>query len=446
MAIKLESRGDFPSDIDIYLSPYGNASRKLELMLQQHVGQDGNVKGYLDSYKSDEKNRVIKIDEFNRSDDDYCVIVALERGNIREQIMSTLGKNGVKKIYYVDYNFSLTKLDNNNFEKILYYIYDLSVSPLNYEYIAALCLAENKRIELGASMVQPVIVPADKGGVFDMSREALTAASSFVEKDNFWFLNNVLLLGTALLPSAKGVILCPQRKEVKRMISGVDEQLIYPGKEFIDNPVEMKIMPRLYSLAREKDSAGLAPLKSSESSLKFIEQWANGKNITPDLLVTITLRESSYAPERNSDLNVWLSVAENLRDKGFYPVFIRDTHADFSVVDDFDDYIVFHEASWNVLLRMAVYEYAYINLTVNTGSLHLCMFNRYANYIGFIYVSDSSVGSSVGTEKYYRAEGISIGEQYGVATNFQKLVWGGGDNFRSILSEFYQMDKKLLDA
>jgi hypothetical protein len=362
---------------------------------------------------------------------------------MREQIVQSLISQGVSKIYYIEYDFQVEKnplLKNDN---ILYYIYDLSVSPLNYEYIAALCLAEIKRIEVGASFVHPIIIQPNKKGLYDMSRDALTGAHSYVEKDNYWFLYNVILLGAGLLPSTRGVTLCHDKEEAKKIVSEINDQWVYPEKSLIDSPKEFKIMPNIYTLANKVLPAESAPLRSEESSLQFVDQWLVENKIDSSELITITLRESSYASERNSNISVWLEVARKIKSRGYTPVFVRDTHSDFMEREVLNGYIVFHEASWNVLLRMAFYERAYLNMSVNTGTLHLCQFNSCANYLGFIYLSNNRGASVVGSKNYVESEGISIGAQYGGAGEFQKLIWGGNNDLNVIVSEFDLMCDKI---
>ena len=51
----------------------------------------------------------------------------------------------------------------------------------------------------------------------------------------------------------------------------------------------------------------------------WLKTRVNGRKI-----VTLTLREASYFPARNSDLKEWGNFARSLEEGGYFPIVIRD--------------------------------------------------------------------------------------------------------------------------
>ena len=88
------------------------------------------------------------------------------------------------------------------------------------------------------------------------------------------------------------------------------------------------------------------------------------------------------------------------------------------------------------MLRMALYETAFLNMTVNTGTVALCMFNAKVRYINFVYISDEDYS---GSERFHEAAGTPVGSQYPGASKYQKIVWGGGGDCKKIVMEFIDM-------
>ena len=97
------------------------------------------------------------------------------------------------------------------------------------------------------------------------------------------------------------------------------------------------------------------------------------------------------------------------------------------------DKFIFYEASWNLELRMAIYELSYVNLFVSNGPAALCINNKNASYIVFKMLNEEyNVTSPISYERI----GFPVGSQYIQATPFQKIVWSSDDNYETILDEF----------
>jgi len=102
-------------------------------------------------------------------------------------------------------------------------------------------------------------------------------------------------------------------------------------------------------------------------------------------------------------------------------VFVLDTER---TLDQFPDgiqgFAVFREVAWNLGLRMALYERAWLNLGVNNGPMALCWLNERTRYITFKILTPGVAGSTVA---FNRSRGFEPNESLPFATPFQKWVW-----------------------
>ena len=72
-------------------------------------------------------------------------------------------------------------------------------------------------------------------------------------------------------------------------------------------------------------------------------------------------------------------------EEGFEPVFIPDTDSCFVQEVKLDNFFVFRESSWNLGLRMALYEESYLNF-VSAGPASIAQLNRKVRYISMINI------------------------------------------------------------
>src|SRR4029077_7518832 len=111
--------------------------------------------------------------------------------------------------------------------------------------------------------------------------------------------------------------------------------------------------------------SGIASLRAPADELREIDAWAQA-HVGSGGLGGITLRGYGFMPARNSNMPAWIAFARSLNANQYCPVFIPDTHDTIaglpSEVRDFTD---FPEAAWNIALRMALYERAFVNLGIN---------------------------------------------------------------------------------
>ena len=439
MLSKITKLDDFQRGQNLYIYPPGNAGRKLYEIIKKER-PDINITAFLDSYKNGEMYGVPVLNvSYLSAAADICVVVVMEREQIRKQILGNLHDKGVVNVKYIENDFDYGFVDKDLLIKndILYFFYDLQVNALNYEFTCSLYHAEIERRKRGCKIVYPVIVPANKVSLFDLSRTAIPEAINDVEQSNYWFMNNVLIPSSAMFPSVGSAIVLSYRKEVEYMF-GDNVMQKFPNNYSVSRPIELKSCRYINQIERAHKEYSL-PVINDPSSVNFVQQWLAREDIQGEKIIVITLRETSYQCGRNSVISVWKCFADNMIDRGYVPVFVRDTFSDFKD-EELQDYIVFHEASWNIFLRSAIYELSYLNMMVNTGPHVFCTYNEKVKFLLFTYIS---VEDPVGSKDYFEVGKRHIGHQLGIHARFQRTVWGGTDSCELILEEALTMCKEI---
>lgn len=137
--------------------------------------------------------------------------------------------------------------------------------------------------------------------------------------------------------------------------------------------------------------------------------------------VTITLREASHYPHRNSNVPEWLKVAKYLRGKGEEVIFVRDTA---KAEEELSGETIFPLASTDLHIRLALYKHAKANLFVGNGPATLAWHTSVPflqmNEIDPRHVKRYQPGWP---EWWPRAMGITAGTQFPWFNENQRIVW-----------------------
>jgi hypothetical protein len=174
--------------------------------------------------------------------------------------------------------------------------------------------------------------------------------------------------------------------------------------------------------------------RSPEQSLRYVRRWLNGR-IGSRKAVTITLRNYGYEPARNSNVTAWIEFARGLDPHEWAPIFVLDTDSAMEPVPEaIRDFEVFHEGPWNLALRSALYELAYVNLAIVHGPTELLWYNDRCRYIVFVPRGDTSQTAA----QVLAANGFVRGESLPFATPLQKWAWEP-DTLEAIRREFARM-------
>jgi hypothetical protein len=311
--------------------------------------------------------------------------------------------------------------------------YDLSVEPVTFDVLWFLAAAELDRRRRGFAHLRLCIVPGPADGLReeDPEYERVIDASS-----RRWRVSQILVAAADLLPSCRGVSVLSAREEAagERARAGTN---VYPQGYQPQFPVGHRMLDCM------KPEPALLPavpaLRAGEAALRYVKRWleprARGRHV-----IAITLREYGYKPDRNSNISEWIEFTRWLDRTLYYPVLVPDTERAPEPRDlDVADAGVFHEAPWNLALRMALYETAWLNIGVSTGPMSLCWLNSRCRYVTVKLVTPSVPQSSV---EFFEENGFQIGQPLPFAGPHQALVWKD-DTLPHLKDAFADMARRL---
>ena len=259
--------------------------------------------------------------------------------------------------------------------RTLFAFYDLQVSPITFDFLWFLVGADLERRRRGLEAVHVVIVPGRAGGV---RREREDYEDVVDAEARAQRISNILLPACALLPTLRRRH--PRRVAQRMQASSAPR---WPPTS-IPPPMSRRYrsLPARANASRTQGPTCPAypacgrPTRTCATSTDGRRATAAGRRI-----VTITLRNYAYMPARNSNMPAWIAFARSLDAARFMPVFVPDLEQTLNgQMQELQGHTVLGEAAWNLGLRMALYERAYISMGVNTGPMGLCWLNARTHY------------------------------------------------------------------
>lgn len=266
--------------------------------------------------------------------------------------------------------------------------YDLTIGPPQYDVLGFLLYIEAVRVMSRAKHADI---------------ELTIAPTSFVKQKDW--LKNISIPMCGMLPSISKITVCEDTPE---------EELW--GK---NHPVNGR-NSRYYGLDRLTEGMRIA----GRCMRPKMTLPANGK------LVTITLREATHWPTRNSNVEEWFEAAGELTAKGYEVVFVRDTEKAEQPLDPFP---ICPAASVDIHHRAALYRSAYCNLFVSNGPAVLAV--ALDAPVIMLRPTNESLGSCY-DRKYFDENGMEKG-QFPDSPKHQRLVYEN-DTALNIVRAFEQ--------
>jgi len=310
--------------------------------------------------------------------------------------------------------------------------YDLEVAPITYDLTVFLAVGEAERRRLGLRDLAVVFVPGRKDGV----RAEMKAYEEAIGPDaRRWRLHNLCIPLTTLVPSCGGYTLCRARDEAVALHRACGKYVLPENySPFFPMPPDTRDLIRMSKAGQE-----LKVFASPPPALAYVRAWLADK-LEGRRLITITLRDSAFTPQRNSNLAAWTEFARELDPRAYFVVFIPDSENAWRPMPERGrDCVAFREACWNVGLRSAIYELAWLNLGSSGGPLGLCNFNPKARYLMFKIVTPDVPQA---TASVLAERGYVIGEQPPFVGPGQEWVWEP-DDLEVIRRAFQRMAARL---
>jgi hypothetical protein len=311
----------------------------------------------------------------------------------------------------------------------LYAFYDLDAHPISFDMGWFVMAAELRRRELGLRNLHVIVVPM----VSAADRPVPANYDAVVDlQSRMWRLHNVVVPFAAMAPSSTGYSICSSREQAARIRHAA-------AHSFPQQPAPLHIE---YTRAVNNGLAGHfaeAGYRATVQGLRYVRQWMDD-HVGSRRMVVVTLRQYKVDVGRNSDPEQWLKFARSLDPEKYAIVFVPDTDHAFDKDEGwFREFPTFDCACWNMGLRMALYESAFLNLTVNTGVATLCMLNPACRYL---FLKVTAPEHELASNEFIEAQGFPLFGSPRFATAFQKWVWEA-DTFEVIEREFKNMVSKI---
>lgn len=318
---------------------------------------------------------------------------------------------------------------------VLYAFYDLGISPVTFDIIQFLVLAEAERGRLGCDSLHVVFVPGSKDGFSPVEVSVYRKLGQLdCDVDLMrWRLRNIMVPLCWLIPSCRQLTVCSSVEEAQVLERSM-AKYIFPRGYTVLFPKEAYSLFQLTTVQSRENIP--ASIQATVQARRFVDGWirsrADGKKV-----VAISIRNCPYQSERNSDTKAWGEFIRSLDPNIYHPVIANDTWTSFGpTLPELDGLTTFPEVSWNMELRAALYELSYLNLSVSCGPILLCVFNSRTRYLVFKMLSQPNLA------RFFRSEGLEPGSQYRHAGPFQRLVWKD-DTLPVIREEFDKMCHKI---
>jgi hypothetical protein len=302
-------------------------------------------------------------------------------------------------------------------DQALLFVYDLSIAPVTFDFISYLAAAELTRRREGLAHIDVVFVTGRDG---NLRKEQPDYEAEIDSTARMWRLRNILLPALALLPSVRSSVMCTSREQARQLAAGAAAH-IYPPDYRVDLPCQ-PVKSWLHDMVRAGDKVW-PMLSASAAARRYVKSYLD-KVAGQRLPLVISLRNYSFARQRNSRTADWIAFADRCDNARFAPIFVPDTEAAITMgPKDLGGHPACLAACWNLEIRMALYEAAWLNMGVMHGPMELCWLNENARYLIFLPVGADAINSALALTEH----GHRVGADLDFATPCQHIVWEGDE-------------------
>jgi hypothetical protein len=305
----------------------------------------------------------------------------------------------------------------------IFAFYDLTVEPITYDFAYFLAEADRHARSRGKTRIFVYIVQQD--AEFFIIDEKYEIAVD--ESRRKWRIANILIPLLLHYPPVVGFSMIPR--------STLDQLKLPDSSSYPPMYSKNYNPPFLYLEAFSNlASSGFTGFEATTQGRRYVETWLSARGIANQNIVAITLRRYNYDAIRNSNIEAWSQFANWLRPLGYHPVFIPDTDSCWESLPELHGEIIFSEAAWNLGLRMAMNELAYLNFFVSNGTAAIAQLSSRCRYVAFIPVIDSSEQAQ---ESVYRGYGLDpeVSERFPFSLEHQ-IICFDHDDFENIKTSF----------
>jgi Glycosyl transferases group 1 len=313
---------------------------------------------------------------------------------------------------------------------VIHAIYDADKNPISYDVAFFLQAAEIFRKLSGAKdLIVSIAWPTDISDIPGLPKRYNLAVDADAKAFRIF---HIAVQMAQLLPN-RMVFQIKDRKYINAAVElAKDARIVtFPHRDNTHHSI-------YYRLVIENPDL-MEGFSASQAAHRYVENWLRTLS-GPKKVLCITLRQYAYDPQRNSDLAAWDEFLGRVDPAEFSIVVVPDTDRFADIAPPFrGKYPVFTPACFDVDLRFALYEAAYLNMFVNNGPGTAATLSRKIRYIMFKLLVPGVVHCS---EESLRQLGFTPGENPTYAGKYQKWVWAD-DDAEILWSEFCAMKEQI---
>ncbi len=315
----------------------------------------------------------------------------------------------------------------------MYAFYDLAVAPVTFDAVWFTVAADLARRAAGRRHLHFVIVP----GRLEGFRQEHDAYEALVDREaRRWRIQNMLLPVFGLLEATAGMTVAASRDEARYMRDRA--RAVFPDRYDPALPTYAHTHEVIAAARRGEPTAVLrAPVEARRTIDRYFRAHAGGRKV-----LSITLRDYGFGAARNSNHAAWAAFSRALDPAEWFAVFVPETTRTVEPPrPELEGLAMLPEAAWNVGLRLALYEAADLNMSVNTGPIYLASFAPDAPNIVF-KLAEESVDQT--TTAFMEGLGFVPGETPSCLNRHTRWVWEDDDE-ATLRREFEAMASLIED-
>ncbi|KZN70565.1 hypothetical protein [Pseudoalteromonas luteoviolacea] len=316
-------------------------------------------------------------------------------------------------------------------DDILYAIFDLSVHAAGFDADMFTICAECERQRQGKKYLQFVIVPKAT------SQDVQTVQNNHSKDELQWRLDHINIPYFKGLKSTIGVTQLAYREQVVQY-QGTS---VFPLDYSKDKTFKKISLPQL----TEYKNAGfnLKVIEPNPLATDLIDKFCQSQSAGKPI-VTLTMREYDSQSKRNNSKAPWRDFFNQLEARGFFPIIVRDTFKSTTPIGyGLDKYDCLPMASFDLTMRMALYQKAYVNFSVSCGPSSLFYYLKSCYSVAMIEYDEDVFTTS---EEIFKKSGFEKGKQPIFAELGKQFIYWGFDDLASIEDAFAHFENNKIEG
>jgi hypothetical protein len=244
--------------------------------------------------------------------------------------------------------------------------YSLSDAVTSYDFAYFLAYADAEARKAGFDDFHVALVQRPLEEVSTQSDDGVRGP-----ENAFWRLLNIVIPLASLYPSCSGYRIFTSKDSLSQAL---EKSKVFPAEYSWDFYPPMQYAQVVKSLSRNEFGGFSAPTRG----LNIVSEWLAVRDLAPPI-VSITIRNRKWDSSRNSNIGEWTRFAKMLREIGCSVVFVpeADTVEKPGMLWEFE----FAEATWNLGLRLSLYEISDLNFIVDNGPAALMHLDNSVKYL-----------------------------------------------------------------